>query len=103
MAVTLEFRPVVFGDLDRPTIVAWLDEVDGQTYFHDGNFSWPVETVLEQAQVSDLPEAWTSQDVPIALLPVETACGTDEEEAFEGLLLRLEALHARQPAATATS
>lgn len=93
MVVTRTFRPVVFGDVEHPTMLGWLDHVHGHTCFHDGNVTWPLQANLDAVQLSDLPDAWTKQGVPITILPMETVSGDDAEEAFEKLLERLERLH----------
>ncbi len=83
-------------------MVGFLEtDESGQTYFHDGNITWPVESNLEDAEITDLPEAWTGQGVPVHILEVETVSGDGDEEAFGRLLKRLEQLHSSVPVTAA--
>jgi hypothetical protein len=95
MAVTLRFRPVLYGPPERPTSVFYLvEEPSGQVLFRELEFSWPVAAPLEAVTRADLPSSYGRDDLELSILPPQSVEGATLAEAHQRMTDALEALSA---------
>jgi hypothetical protein len=93
VAVTLRFRPVVFGPPASPHIVFYLvEDAEGQVMFRELEFTWPVAASLEQVTPSDLPWRYMKHDPEVTILPPQQVIGATVAEAHERMTEAIEAL-----------
>ncbi|MBI4492425.1 MAG: hypothetical protein HY690_06490 [Chloroflexi bacterium] len=91
MAEVIRFRPVLLGPPEKPTTVLYLkDAADGQVYFRELEFSFPLDIPLEAVTTQDLLPPYG--DVGVTILPVQEVAGETRPEAFDRMLAALEAV-----------
>jgi hypothetical protein len=73
MAVTLRFRPVVFGYPVPTAVFHLVEEPCGRTFFRDLEVASPIAVSLEEVTQSDLPQLYRRADLEITILPVQKA------------------------------
>jgi hypothetical protein len=93
MAVTLRFRPVLFGPPTAPTTVFHLIETpDGRARFRDFEISWPLDVPLDVATSESLPDFYQSTREALTILPVQEVTGATPAEAHQRMTAALDAL-----------
>ena len=94
MAVTLRFRPVLFGDREQPAAVYYLaEEEDGRVSLRDFEFCWPVDAPLDAVTQDDLPDFYRDRNVAMTILPVREVTAATGYEAAKRLSAALEELY----------
>ncbi|MBI4493791.1 MAG: hypothetical protein HY690_13445 [Chloroflexi bacterium] len=84
MAVTLRFRPVLFGPLAKPTTVFYVAEgPGGQVFFREFEFARPLAVALDMVTVEDLPDPYRSSGAAASILPVQEVTAETAAEAHK--------------------
>src|SRR5205823_5338681 len=104
MAVTIRFRPVLFGSPTSPTAVFCLvEQPTGRVVFRDMEVPWPLAVGLEAATPDDLPPFYRRRNLDVVVLPPEEVIGETLAEAHQSMTAALQARYAGAVAVTTGS
>ncbi|MBI4492421.1 MAG: hypothetical protein HY690_06470 [Chloroflexi bacterium] len=101
MAVTLRFRPVVFGPSARPTLVLHVEEgPDGRAWFRELELALPLDAPLEAVAIEHLPPPYQGgqrgRRFQATILPVQEVTAETAADAHRRMTAALEALETRR-------